>query len=183
MQKIIAVDVDGVCADLASTWIEKYNMDYSDNLNVNDIKDWNIHHFVKPICGHKIYEYLEYPELYDMVHPIENSKDGIEYLRQLGFRIIFVTSSTRGASGRKYDWLNEWGFITTLKDYVEAQDKSLILADYMIDDYDVNINLFKGIGILFSQEWNKTSNITPRCNNWIDVCKFFENIKHIKRKG
>jgi 5'(3')-deoxyribonucleotidase len=176
MDKIIGMDVDGVCADLLSVWLYRYNKDYSDGLKLSNILDWNLHQFVKPECGTRMYNYIEDPTIYDGVLPIEGAMRGVKFLRELGYRVVFVTSSTVGCSGRKYKWLKDFGFIEegNLKDYVEMVDKSLINSDYLVDDYTVNIESFKGIGVLFSQPYNKMSQIMPRVNNWRELTRYFE---------
>ena len=35
--KIIALDIDGVCADLLSVWLNWYNYEWDDSLEVKDI--------------------------------------------------------------------------------------------------------------------------------------------------
>ena len=170
---IVASDCDGVIINLTYPWLKWYNRDWKDNLKYKDLIDWDLDKLVKPECGKKIYDYLEYPGIYDEAPPIANSLNGIIHLREMGYRVIFVTSSTLGAAGRKYKWLKDNGFIDTPKDYVEATDKSLILANYLLDDYTININAFKGRGVLFSAPYNKSSLITPRVNDWKGVDRFF----------
>lgn len=173
MNRIIGLDIDGVCADLITPWLFRYNIRYNDDLTIDDITDWNIHNFVKPECGTKIYDYIEDPTLYDLVLPIKNSLFGVSALRDMGYRVVFVTSSTLGASGRKFRWLQDYGFTKDLKDYVEMSDKSLFAGDYLVDDYIVNINGFNGDGVLFTQNYNKRFTHTPRVNDWNEVIRFF----------
>jgi 5'(3')-deoxyribonucleotidase len=175
-KKIIAIDIDGVSGDLISEWIiNRYNNDWNDSLKYEDIKDWGVHQFVKPECGLKIYDYLQDPSLYDNVLPISGAINGVFYLKTLGYRVIFVTHSTLGHAGRKFKWLLQHGFIEAEDDYCEAKDKSLILANYMIDDYIANVNSFKGQAILFTQPYNKRFLFTPRCDEWASVCRYFKN--------
>ena len=173
MTKIIAIDVDGVCADLHTSWINRYNRDWDDNLQVSDITDWYIHQFCKPECGNRMYEYIEDPTIYDETFPITGSQITLELLRESrpDFRFIYVTSSTRGTMGRKYDWLVEHGFIKDLDDYVEMKDKSLVRADGLLDDYQGNIIKFHGEKFLFDSPWNKNFHHSSviRIFNWMDA--------------
>ena len=125
--KTIAVDVDGTVADLHTVWLARYNQDYNDNLQSNEIIAWNIHEFTKPECGKRMYEYIEYPSIYDDVLPINGSLEVINELKakRKDLRIIYVTNSTLGTAGRKYTWLKHYGFLDKLDDYVEAKDKAL----------------------------------------------------------
>jgi 5'(3')-deoxyribonucleotidase len=176
MSKIVAIDTDGVIADLHSVWLDLYNKDYNDNLKKKDIVDWEIHNFVKSICGIKIYDYLRLSNLYDMVKPIKGSLSAIRKLRSLGHRIIFPTSCVPGSWGLKYEWLIKNKFIDTPKDYMEVADKSLVRANYLIDDYWGNLDTFKGYPVLFSQPWNikyQNSKKYLHANNWEKILEYF----------
>ena len=105
----ILVDVDGVCADLHSSWLRRYNEDYNDHLIAADITRWQIHEFAKPECGTKIYEYLSDPALYEDTMEIWGALDGINKLRSLGHEVVFVTS---GFIPGKVEWLCKRGFST-----------------------------------------------------------------------
>jgi len=173
MNKIIALDIDGVVADLHSPWVGRYNSDWNDVLKVSDINDWYIHQFCKPECGKRIYEYIEDPTIYDETFPIVGSLITINALRESrpDFRFIYVTNSTRGTMGRKYDWLLQHGFLSDLDDYVEMKDKSLVRADALLDDYQGNIIKFHGEKFLFDSPWNKDFHHSSviRVFNWMDA--------------
>lgn len=151
--KIYAVDVDGVVADLATAWLNRYNKDYNDHVTPANILSWDMHLYVKPECGTKLYDYIEDPTLYDEVLPTDGALEGIKILSSV-FRVIFVTNSTIGASGAKYNWLLKQGFLSRLDDYIECKDKSLVKADLLLDDRLKNLLDFSGTGILYTQPWN-----------------------------
>lgn len=178
-RKIIAVDVDDVVADLISEWLRYYNNDYNDNVTVDDIKSWNIHEYVK--CGIKIYDYLDKPRLYDTVIPVENSIWGVNTLREMSYRVVFVTSTNINQNGQKLMWLQKYTFLPNQvkfeRDYVEAVDKSLVYCDYLIDDKPDNIINSRGKGLLFTRPHNQDSKLL-RVENWYDVIKFFTNEKY-----
>lgn len=160
MKSTIAIDVDGTVADLHTPWLARYNRDFDDTLTIDKITDWALGAFVKPECGTGIFEYLHDPSIYDDVKPIPGALNAVLRLRNMGHRVIFVTSCNKHMSGRKFQWLADNGFIDTMygtisKDYVEAHDKSLIRADVLIDDYAGNFAGFRGDNVLFLQPWNK----------------------------
>lgn len=154
MKKILALDIDSVLADLMPVWVERYNIDYNDNLTVKKIKDWDMSRFVKPECGKKIFDYLNDPNLYDYVNPIENAWEGVNALKKYFDRVIYVTAFHPMQGAKKFWWLNKFGFEVTTSDYIECTDKSLIKASYLIDDNSKNIKEFSGKGIIYSQPWN-----------------------------
>jgi 5'(3')-deoxyribonucleotidase len=161
---IFAVDVDDVCADLMTVWLNEYNWDFEDNLKREDMTDWNISLFVKKECGNKILRYIEDPTMYDFIQPLPDSLEGVNILRKIG-RVVFVTSATNGCAGRKFRWLQEKEFNPAIEDYIEAKDKSLIKYDIMIDDNFNNIKDGKN-NILFNQPWNKKYTYPHRMSNW-----------------
>lgn len=185
---IVACDIDGVLADIHQIWLDRYNVDYSDHLTVDRITEWDMSRFVKPECGKKIYDYLDDPSLYDEMPPIEGALEGVLELRRAGHRVVFVTSSVNGASGRKLRWLQDWGFFETRRksepDYVECTDKSLIRADVLIDDYHGNLAVFHGERIQFLQPWNANKSVDGAwiACNWREIPQIVENIQNEQEK-
>ena len=175
----IIVDVDDVTANLVNWWLECYNFDHEDNIKEEDIKSWDIGSYTK--IGKKMYDYLKDPSLYDGIIPVKNAAWGLRRLRGGGHRVVFVTASTHEQSGRKYKWLQEWDLIDSRSNYVEALDKTLIKADYIIDDNPENIISATCQPIVFTREWNKyLGNIYPRVNNWEEVVSYFSKVKEDK---
>jgi len=178
MAKTIAIDVDGVLADTHTEWLKRYNHDWKDSIAVDDIKSWEIHRYVK--CGHKIYEYLDYKNLYQSVLPIQNSFECVSKLREMGYHIIYVTDSYPPIQMMgKFKWLKDWGYLDPQrlqKDFYVAHDKSKILCDYLIDDRVENVKNCSGTGIIFSQPWNKGYLDGVRLDGWGDyVVEYFKN--------
>lgn len=174
---IIAVDVDDTVANLIDAWLEIYNDEHGDNLREHEITDWDISKFAKH--GKNIYDYLKNPSLYDNVFPIKDSLNGINSIRKMGHRVIYVTASTIEQSGRKYQWLRDFGFVDSEYDYIEAKDKSLICADILIDDGMHNIQSFRKVGILMNKSWNKKYDYKPRCNNWKEVVEYIKKEENL----
>lgn len=173
-KKIMLIDIDDTCFSLVDNTLKRYNEDYSDSLSPEDITEWNISKFAK--CGKRIYEYFEDPSIYDDIEIISGAKQGIQTLKDMGYRVVFATHSTVGASGRKYKLLKDYSLIEREDDYIEAKDKSLITCNYMIDDkYENVVNCF-GEGFLFSQPWNKQYT-HKRFSNWSDIRRYFIALK------
>lgn len=172
---IIAVDVDGVVADLDKAWLERYNRDYQDNVQPSDLKRWAIHEFVKAECGKKIYDYLDDRSLYDDVLPVPGALEGVNELRTRGHRVIFVTSSPSKSGGRKREWLVEHGFLQHRHielDYFECSDKTLIKADMLIDDGFHNVAGFPRFAVLFNRPWNRENAWSDRLDGWGEIAMF-----------
>jgi 5'-nucleotidase len=171
---IVCVDVDGVCADLLPAWLQKYNSDYDDNLTPEDITEWNLHPFVKPECGEKIYKYLHDSDLYLSVQTIPGALRGVQMLRELNHRVIFLTACVGAEmAAAKIDWMFDHGFLHTpryfgMSDLIIAKEKRLIRADVLVDDYPENLREFWGEKILFDAPYNKDAKYN-RANDWAGV--------------
>lgn len=157
--KVIALDVDDVCADLLSEWLRLYNLDYNDNLLPENIWDWDLSKCVKPVCGRSIYKYLHKANLYDGVKPFEGAREAVYTLLSKGHRVVYVTACVQDTMDQKLEWLLHHCFLTKKnyrRDFIAAGDKSLIMADYLFDDRPLNVETFKwGTGVLVERPHNR----------------------------
>jgi len=167
----IIVDIDGVIAALHTEWLARYNRDWDDCLKVESITDWDTHKFVKPECGRVVYNYLFDEDLYDNVKSIPGALKGVQTLRNMGFRLLFVTV---GNADAKLSWLIENKFLTLgdgmlgHPDYVCCTDKSLIKASIIIDDNPHVLGMHPAWHILYDQPWNRHVAMA-RAKDWDDV--------------
>lgn len=174
MSKIVAVDVDDVCLLLLPTWIALYNAEFDDNLDWTTIDDWNVAKFVKPEAKKRIYEYIEHEDVFLASPRIEGSLEGVHKIRSMGHRVIFVTANN--PNGAKHDWLVKKGFLTDSKDFVQAYDKSLILADILFDDRYENCRDFNGYAVLKNRPYNWKFSWKLRADNWEDFVEFVKTM-------
>ena len=189
-QRIVLCDIDQVVADLYPSWFGRYNRDYNDDLHTSRVTAWNMEQFVKAECGKDIFRYLSQRDLYDDVLPVMGALNGVEHLRSLGLRVVFLTASNLHMGGRKLQWLIEHGFLAVEQDqhhhhdYVECVDKGLFapVGNFMIDDYPVNLRPYQGQRVLFSQPHNASIHATDegmvRVNNWKEIQAFFNIMIH-----
>lgn len=175
----IAVDVDGVLADLHVEWLRRYNRDYNDDLKYEQITEWGLNKLVKPECGKGIFKYLSQPDLYEFIPPIKDSQTGVKSLRTMGWRVVYATSCVRGMADQKWEWLEKWGFLETgplsHDDLVILHDKALINADSLIDDHFGNFKDWTRHGILLSAPYNLGSPIPvnlDRAYGWVQIVEY-----------
>ena len=156
----VAVDVDEVVANLLGEWLRRYNREYGDCLVPEDIRGWD---FRAQLKGHArmagIHGFLYDKDLYEHVLPMPGAKEAIGLLRHTGARVVFVTSCVEGTADAKLSWLRRWGFLdyTAAPDhnFIAAADKSLVRADYLLDDRIENAEGFAGQGILIDHPHNR----------------------------
>jgi 5'(3')-deoxyribonucleotidase len=182
----IAVDVDSVACDTMTPWLARYNAEWHDNLTREEITEWDTDKFVKPECGKKCYKYFADPTLYDDALPIEGAQECVEYMRRIGWRVIFPTTITPGSEGSKKKWLYKYGFLlpTDAKgaDYIEVTDKTLVRAKYLLDDswsncYEFRNKCYPDDAIIFDQPWNRmTCTSMMRVRDWYSFKDMVSNV-------
>lgn len=168
-KKRIAVDQDNVIADLVTEWVRRYNHDYNDDLKPEQINAWNWCHITKPECNKKIYNYMDDPNLFFNLPIIENSQEVLQELNNT-YDIYVVTSPFNINNViPKNEWLlKHFSFLDPNK-FVFTRDKSIIAAEYLIDDKPGNLETFGGDKILFDAPHNKDENRFYRVNDWLEV--------------
>lgn len=171
--KLIAVDIDDTVIDLMPAWLNLYNEYYYDTLTSDKIQTWNVSLYVKDVCGEKIYELLEHENLYDRVKLIPYAMSSIKKLRHIGWKVVFLTAKY---NPKKIGFLKSVGLIREDLDWIVSSDKSMILADFLIDDGIHNLKSFKGEGLLFTREWNKGVKWGRRFNSWPEIVEYFTDV-------
>jgi 5'(3')-deoxyribonucleotidase len=75
--------------------------------------------------------------------------------------------------GPKYRWLRRHFPFIPPTNYVFCGDKSILLADYLIDDTFRHFERFRGKGILFTAPHNAEIRGVHRVASWREIEKFF----------
>ncbi len=171
--KRIAVDQDQVLANLLPEWIRRYNIDYDDNLTPDQVTNWNWHGIIKPECGKKIYNYLDDQELFENLPVIKDSQD-VLYRLSKRYEIFVVTAPWNPQNVTpKSNWLlKHFDFIDS-RNHVFTKNKSIVHADYLVDDRPSNFDNFSGIPLLYDAPHNQYENRFLRVDNWNYIAKYF----------
>lgn len=171
----IAIDQDWVLAKLTDKWVKTYNAIFDDDLKVEDIKNWNIAEFVKPEAKDYIINILNLHKFYRDLEVVSDSQRVLKKLSE-DYELIIVTDPfTRMSFKSKYDWLREHFPFIEPRNFIFTGNKSMIKADYLIDDGVHNLVAFSGTPILFDAPYNRETNDYYRVLNWQDVEHTFEN--------
>lgn len=73
----------------------------------------------------------------------------------------------------KYNWMKKYFPFIHYQNIVFCGDKSIIKADYLIDDHAKNLLPFSGKGILFTAPHNLKVTGFERVNSWTEVAELF----------
>ncbi|GMQ59004.1 5'-3'-deoxyribonucleotidase [Vallitalea sediminicola] len=171
--KRIAIDMDEVMADTLSMHLELINRDFKDNIIISEIQGKSILD-VHPHLKDKIYTNLKDPSFFRNIKVMEHSQKVIRELSQ--YYEIFIASAAMEVPASftaKYEWLKEHFSFLSDNNFVFCGDKSVINADYLIDDNVKQFKRFSGKGILYTSSRNIYETGYIRVNNWLEVREYF----------
>ena len=175
-KKRIAIDVDWVMAKLLHKWLEYYNILFDEELTTEDILEWSIVDFVKPEAEEVMLNILNLPDFYRDLAIRSTAAESIKELDKY-YEILIVTDYfTKESFKAKYDWLREHLPFIKRENLVFTGNKSLILADHLIDDGVHNLETFKGIGILYDAPYNRDETRFKRVHSWGEITDYFVDL-------
>jgi 5'-nucleotidase len=168
--KRIAIDMDEVVADTMARYLELYNADFGMELTP---AHFHGHHFFDVIDPSHRSGALEYFSREDFFADIPVMPGSAEVVRDLAEQYeIFITTAAMDVPcsfNAKFHWLQRhFPFIPTSR-IVFCGDKSIIAADYMIDDNVRHLENFRGEAILYTAPHNVHETRFRRVNDWEDV--------------
>ena len=106
--------------------------------------------------------------------------DAQAVLKDLSARFeIFIATQAMAVPnslGPKYRWLQRHFPFIPPSHYVFCGDKSILRADYLIDDLPKNLLRFEGQGLLYTAPHNLTATGFVRVDNWLQVAEYFAGV-------
>jgi 5'(3')-deoxyribonucleotidase/uncharacterized protein with PQ loop repeat len=173
----IAVDMDEVIADAFGKTLRAFNERTGRNITKEQIAREGLETVFAPETFT--------PELQavfqDMHHDrtffadLELMEGGQEALRELSADFeIFIASAAMDVPSSfdaKYQWLKQYFPFIPASHYVFCGDKSILNADFLIDDRPRHFEHFVGAGILFTAPHNVNRSAKLRADNWRDVTR------------
>jgi len=166
--------MDETIADSLGKQMDAYNQAFGGRLSPDDLQGQHLHQLVPADRAEQTKEIFSSPGFFDDLAVIEGSR---EVIRQLAERYeVFVASAAMEVPtsfAAKYSWLRtHFPFIPT-SHIVFCGDKSVIAADYLIDDEPRHFARFGGEGILFTAPQNRLVTGYRRVDTWADVRRLF----------
>jgi 5'(3')-deoxyribonucleotidase len=179
-RKIIAVDMDEVIADALGEHLSRYNRDFPNDfpepLTIADLRGRRLWQAVPPARHAALDAYFRNEDFFRNLPVMPDAPRVLELL-QSRYDVFIASAAMEVPTSftAKYDWLAEhFPFIPT-SHIVFCGDKSILRADYLIDDNVRQLQAFHGEGILYTAPANINENHYRRVNNWLDVEKMFLN--------
>lgn len=173
MQRI-AVDMDEVIADALGELLVRYNHQKKTNYTKADFSGKWLWQVLPPGGQDLIEGYLQSEDFFRNLPVIPNSQ---EILRRINQRYeVFIATAAMAfpnSFGPKYHWLRRHFPFLSPHNFVFCGDKSIVHADFLIDDMPNNLASFRGEGILFTSPHNMGVTGYRRVDNWQDIAQIF----------
>jgi 5'-nucleotidase len=173
----ICVDMDEVMADTLSEHLRRYNEAFDEALTPADLAGKGLWQVAPSDRQQQVRAFLDAEDFFEDLPLMPGSQ---EVLRDLAERFdIFVATQAMtvpNSLGPKYRWLQRHFPFIPPTNYVFCGNKSILRAEYLIDDLPRNLERFEGRGLLYTAPHNVTAAGFTRVNNWPDVAAYFEKL-------
>ena len=173
----IAIDMDEVIADFISEQLKRFNKIYNFNLTKNDIDGFKLQKMF-PELALEIDELVNQDDFFRNLSVIPHSQKVIKKLSKKNE--IFIASAamdhSRSLDAKLY-WLNQHFPFISNSNVVFCGDKSIVNADFLIDDHCQHFEGFDGEGILFTSQHNTLIEGYVRVNDWLEAELHFKKLK------
>lgn len=173
----ICVDMDEVMADTLGEHLRRYNQAFDEALRREDLLGKGIWEGTPLDRQQELRAFLDAEDFFEDLPLMPGAQP---VLCELAERFeIFIASQAMvvpNSLGPKYRWLQRHFSFIPPSHYVFCGDKSILKADYLIDDLPRNILRFEGQGLLFSAPHNIAAVGFARVSNWQDVAEYFRTV-------
>lgn len=170
MKPRIAIDMDDVLADTVGTLIDIYCRDFDPGALPQQFRDRSFHELLDKDVYRRLFDYIYKPGFFAGIDVMDGAQ---EVTRALAEKYdLFITTAAmefKYSFVDKYEWLDRHFPHIHWRNRVFCGDKSIIRADYMIDDMPRNLHTFTGEGLLFDAPHNRDEAGYRRVHTWTDV--------------
>ncbi len=172
--KRIAIDMDEVMADTMAHFLQKYNKRFGVGLKKEHFQGRHVFDVIDEAHKPEAHDYFQEETFFATIPVMPGSVDVIKALTER--HEVFITTAAMDVPCSftpKFEWLQRhFPFIPT-SNIVFCGDKSIILADYLIDDNLRQLGKFRGEGIVYTAPHNVNETRFRRVNHWDDVRTMF----------
>jgi 5'(3')-deoxyribonucleotidase len=172
-RKRVCVDMDDTMADTMAEHIARYNAEHGLCVTKEDLYGkwlWDLvpkeHQpdLMRIMCAEDFFENLDVlPDCAEVLQRLQEHYD------------IFIATAAMevpSSFASKFRWLKRHFPFLPYRNFVFCGDKSILRAEYLIDDMPRYLKTFEGQGILFSAPHNALVTGFPRVENWLEVEKY-----------
>ena len=163
----LAVDMDGVLADVLERFLELDAQEFGRRKALAEIEDLpELEAFARAK------EYVRTPGFFRSLPVMQGSQAALERLNRV-YDVFIVSAAAEFPQSmhEKYDWLAEHFPFISWQQMVFCGAKRIVRADIMIDDYLRNLDPFPGTTYLFNAPHNarEQSERHIRVHDWVEL--------------
>ena len=170
----VCVDMDEVMADTLAEHLRRYNQHFEEEITPEDLAGTGIWAGTPLDRQQQLRAFLDAEDFFEDLPIMPDAQD---VLRELSSRFeIFIATQAMvvpNSLGPKYRWLQRHFDFISPTHYVFCGNKSILRADFLVDDLPKNLLEFEGQGLLFTAPHNLTETSFMRVNNWREVAAYF----------
>jgi 5'-nucleotidase len=176
----IAVDMDGVLADVETQFLKYYESEFGEKLDKKIMLGLPEADALPDKTAAR--RYVNSAGFFRSLPLIPGGVAAIKILMK-NFDVYIVSAAMEFPLSlyEKKQWLEEHFPFISWHHIVFCGDKSIIQTDYLIDDHIKNLDNFSGVPLLFSASHNVNINRHTRMNNWEEILTFFSELKDQRR--
>ena len=173
----ICVDMDEVMADTLAEHLRRYNLTFDEEVTPGDLAGKGLWEIAPLDRQQQLRAFLDAEDFFEDLALMPGAQQVLERL-STRFEIFIATQAMAvpNSLGPKYRWLQRHFPFIPPSHYVFCGSKSILRADYLIDDQPRNLLRFEGQGLLYSAPHNLADTGFLRVNNWQEVAQYFATI-------
>jgi 5'(3')-deoxyribonucleotidase len=170
----IAVDMDEVIADTMAGILEWFRREYGYQLTPELMAGRPLTDLIPEEHLQRLEEVLREGSFFADLPVMKGSQRVMQELAER-HEVFIATAAMEypGSFAAKFQWLAKRFPFIPPSHIVFCGDKSILSADYLIDDNDRHFRRFRGQGVLFTASHNLNVTGYPRVNGWVEVRRMF----------
>ncbi|MBV8604303.1 MAG: hypothetical protein JO224_06410 [Pelomonas sp.] len=171
----IAVDMDEVIVDAFAAQFDWYRTRCHHELTPADCVGKQLADLVAPALAAQMQDPPVDGRFFETLPIMRGAAAALRAL-QTRFEVFVTTAAMEfpNSCGPKFRWLREHLPFIEPSHIVFCGDKSIVHADYLIDDNVRHFGRFAGQGLLFTAPHNATLDWQQRVDDWDAVLRYFE---------
>jgi 5'(3')-deoxyribonucleotidase len=171
----IAVDMDEVMADALGEHVRRYNAAFGTNVSAAELQGRHLEDWVPAEQRAAVLAMID-ASFFESLDVMPGCQAVIrELAAQYDVFVVTAAMDVPCSFDAKYRWLRRHFPFIPPSQIVFCGDKSIVDADYLIDDRVRHFARFKGRPVLFSAPHNLDERAYPRVASWAEVGEMFAN--------
>ena len=161
-------------ADTLAEHLRRYNQTFEEEITTQDLAGKGLWEVAPLDRRAELRAFLDAEDFFEDLALIAGAQEVLTDLSER-YEIFIATQAMTvpNSLGPKYRWLQRHFPFIPPTHYVFCGNKSILRADYLIDDLPRNLERFEGQGILYSAPHNLTATGFVRVDNWQEVAAYF----------